>query len=182
MSFPVLETERLNLIEIKEEHVKEIYDIFSREEVTRFYGLLPFKKEDQAIKMVESFSKNFQDNRAVRWGIVLKETGEFIGSVGLNNLQLWSKRSEIGYELRPDVWGKGIASEAVKTVLSYSFQELELFRIGAVTFPENFASSKLLLNLGFQKEGLLRGYIYQGGTSYDTFVYSLLKSDWEREM
>ena len=38
-------------------------------------------------------------------GIVLKETNTLIGTIGLNNLQLWSKRSEIGYDLHPRYWG-----------------------------------------------------------------------------
>ena len=45
-------------------------------------------------------------------GIVLKETNTLIGTIGLNNLQLWSKRSEIGYDLHPRYWGNGYASEA----------------------------------------------------------------------
>lgn len=178
MSFPTIETERLKLTEITEEYAGAIYDIFSREKVTRFYGTMPFQQVDQAQKMVQSFSKNFEEKRGIRWGMILKETDEYIGSVGLNNLVLTSKRAEIGYELHPDYWRKGLISEAVNAVLQYSFEELGLFRIGAVTFPENEPSSNLLLKLGFQKEGLLRGYIYQGGVSYDTFVFSILKPDW----
>ena len=181
MSFPILETERLKLMEITEENAGAIYDIFSREEVTRYYGLMPFQEKAQAQKMVESLARNFEEKRGIRWGMILKETGEYIGSVGLNNLVKTSKRAEVGYELHPDFWRKGIVSEAVKAVLKYSFEDLDLYRIGAVTFPENDPSSNLLLKLGFQKEGLLREYIYQGGVSYDTFVFSILKTDWVKD-
>ena len=44
------------------------------------------------------FFKNYFKKKAIRWGIVLKETNVLIGTIGLNNLQLWSKRSEIGYD------------------------------------------------------------------------------------
>ncbi|WP_028411250.1 GNAT family N-acetyltransferase [Bacillus sp. 123MFChir2] len=179
MMFPILETKRLRLIEINHTYSSKIYDIFSIEEVTRYYGMNCFTKMEQAVRMIDSFAKNFQEKRAIRWGIVVKETGDFVGTVGFNNLQLWSKRAEIGYDIHPAFWRKGYASEAVKEVLAYGFQELDLFRIGAITYPENEASSYLLLKLGFQKEGLLRGYIYQNQHSNDAFVYSILKTDWE---
>ncbi|ENQ3078171.1 GNAT family N-acetyltransferase [Bacillus cereus] len=175
--FPIIETERLRLIEITQTYSQNIYDIFSLEEVTRYYGMNPFKEVEQAVRMIDSFTKNFQEKRAIRWGIVVKETGDFVGTVGFNNLQLWSKRAEIGYDIHPAFWRKGYASEAVREVLEYGFQELDLFRIGAITYPENWASSYLLLKLGFQKEGLLRGYIYQGNQSNDALVYSILKTN-----
>ncbi|MDM5188710.1 GNAT family N-acetyltransferase [Bacillus sp. DX4.1] len=180
MAFPILETKRLHLIEIEQLHCQKIYDIFSLEEVTRYYGMNSLTKFGQASRMIESFSKNYFEKSAIRWGIVVKETGAFIGTAGLNNLQLWSKRSEIGYELHPSYWGKGYASEAVQQIVTYSFQELGLFRIGAITYPENVASSSMLSKLGFQKEGLLRGYINQGNRQRDAFIYSMLLTDWEK--
>lgn len=180
MEFPVLETNRLKLVEIEEKHIDYVYAIFSNEAVTKYYGMPSFTKKEQAQNMISSFSKNFQEKRAMRWGIIQKETNEFVGTVGLNNLLLSSKRTEIGYDLLPEHWRKGIISEAVEAVIHYCFGELNLHRIGAVTFPENEASYTLLLKLGFQKEGLLREYIYQNDKSNDVFVFSLIKPDWVR--
>lgn len=180
MDFPILETKRLKLIEINEQHVESIYNIFSNEAVMKFYGMPPFTQKDQAQNMIQSFAKNFLDKRSMRWGITLIETGELVGTVGLNNLLLPGKRTEIGYDLNPQYWRKGIISEAVEVVIQYCFEELDLYRIGAVTFPENESSYKLLLKLGFQKEGLLRGYLYQNKQSNDAFVFSLIKPEWNK--
>lgn len=178
MEFPILETERLKLIEIQEEFVDNVFEIFSNEEILRFYGMSPFTQKEQAVNMIDSFSKNFQAKRSIRWGIIAKDTSEFVGTVGLNNLVISGKRTEIGYDLLPEHWRKGIVSEAVEAVIKYCFEELALYRIAAVTFPENEASFKLLLKLGFQKEGLLRGYIFQNEKSNDAFIFSLIRSDW----
>lgn len=180
MEFPILESERLMLVEIKEEHSDDIFRIFSNNEVLKYYGMSPFTQVDQAQNIIKSFSKNFMEKRSVRWGIVLKDTSEFVGTVGLNNLLLSSKRTEIGYDLIPAYWRKGIITEAVEAVIQYCFKELNLYRIGAVTFPENEPSYKLLLKLGFKNEGLLRGYIYQNNISNDAFVFSLIQSDWKK--
>ncbi|MCM3357326.1 MAG: GNAT family N-acetyltransferase [Psychrobacillus sp.] len=179
MSFPVLSTKRLNLIEIKEEHVASIYSIFSNEEVIQYYGMSPLTSIDQAATMLKSFANGFEQKRSMRWGIVWKETGELLGTVGLNNLSFTSKRTEIGYDLLPAHWRKGIVTEAVEAVIAYCFNELKLYRIGAVTFPQNEASFTLLLKLGFEKEGVLKGYLYQDNESHDAFIFSLTQPDWK---
>lgn len=178
MSFPVLSTKRLSLTEIKEGHVASIYSIFSNEEVMKYYGMSPFSNEEQAATIIKSFATGYEQKRSMRWGIEWKETGELIGTVGLNNLSIPSKRTEIGYELLPTHWRKGIVAEAVEAVINYCFNELKLYRIGAVTFPQNEASYTLLLKLGFEKEGLLKGYLYQDNKSHDAFIFSLTQPDW----
>lgn len=100
-----------------------------------------------------------------------------IGTVGFNAWSPKHKRAEIGYELHPEYWRKGYATEAVSEVISYGFKELDLTRIGAIVFIENKASNELLTKLGFQKEGVLRNYMYQNGVPYDTYVYSLLRTE-----
>lgn len=180
MDFPILETKRLKLLEITDENLDDIFAIFSNREAMKYYGMTPFTNKDQAKKLIDSFASNFNNKRSLRWGIILKESGNLVGTVGLNNLLISSKRTEIGYDLLPTHWKKGIVSEAVQAVIEYCFQELELFRIGAVTFPENEASFKLLLKLGFQKEGLLRGYLYQNDQSSDALVFSLIRPDWDK--
>jgi len=180
MKFPELETERLKLIQVNEMHTKSYFDILSKDEVTKYYGMDPLKSMEDALKLIKTLKITYESKRGIRWAMVLKDTGEFVGTVGLNNLSLWSKRAEIGYELHPAHWKKGITTEAVKEVLRYSFEELGLFRIGAVTFPQNEASTKLLQKLGFVKEGLLRGYLYQGNQSHDACIFSLLRTEWEK--
>lgn len=180
MNFPILETNRLTLKEIEPKHVNEIYQIFSNEDVTKYYGMSAFTEEAQAKQLIETFKTRFENKQGMRWGIVEKETNRLIGTIGLNNLIISSKRTEIGYDLLPTYWGRGIISEAISEVITYCFQTLELFRIGAVIFPENIASSKAIEKFGFQKEGLLRGYIFQDNDSHNVFVYSLIKPDWKK--
>ncbi len=173
--FPTLETARLELREIKQEDAKNIFDCFSNQEVTRYYGQEPLVNKEQAQQFVEFFEKNYKEKRGIRWGIQIKGTTTLIGTIGFNAWSPKHKRAEIGYELHPDHWRKGYATEVVSKVISYGFTELELTRIGAIVFIENKASNELLLKLGFEKEGILRNYMYQNGMPHDTNVYSLLK-------
>jgi ribosomal-protein-alanine N-acetyltransferase len=178
MDFPTLETGRLRLVQIGQEHAGRFYDIMSREDVTRYYGMDELVNQQEASAIINSFQTLFESKRGIRWGIVWKENGQFIGTIGLNNLNVKAKKSEIGYELHPDYWRKGIMQEAIQTVLQYAFEELDLVRMGAVTFPGNEASSGMLRKMGFTEEGRLRSYLFQGGQSHDALIFSLLKSEW----
>ncbi|MFD1204484.1 GNAT family N-acetyltransferase [Sporosarcina contaminans] len=178
MGFPLLETDRLQLIQIKEEHACPYFEIMSKDEVTKYYGMDSLQSIEDATKIIQSMQSTYESKRGIRWGIVLKETGDFIGTVGLNNLSTWSKKAEIGYELHPSHWNKGITSEAVKKVLHYAFEDLHLSRMGAVTYPENVSSIRLLHRFGFVQEGLLRGYLYQNNESHDALIFSLLRTEY----
>ncbi|MCM2533389.1 GNAT family N-acetyltransferase [Neobacillus pocheonensis] len=178
MKFPFLKTNRLKLIEITHQHVESIFEILSLNEVTRYYGTNPFMLQSEATNLIDMFGKNFREKRGIRWGMVLKENQKLIGTLGLNGLQLGNKRAEIGYEIHPLYWRNGLTSEAVKEVLRYSFEELDLHRMGAIVYPENIASLNLLEKIGFAKEGLLRGYMHQNNQFHDTYVLSLLKPEW----
>jgi len=180
MTFPILETKRLKLIELTQQHMNAVYEILSLDEVTRFYGTSPFTLPAEATRLIDIYYKNYLDKRGIRWGIKLKENQRIIGTVGLNVLHLKNKRAEIGYELHPAFWRNGFAAEAVSEVIKFSFKQLDLYRIGAVVYPENIASLALLDKLGFTNEGLLRGYIFQDELYHDTYMLSLLKPEWEK--
>ena len=173
--FPKLETERLRIREIVHSDAQAIFNCFSNKDVTRYYGQDPITDLGQAEQFVEFFAKNFKEKRGIRWGIELKVNKELIGTIGFNAWSPKHKRAEIGYELHPHYWRKGYATEAVQQVISHGLYGLGLTRIGAVVFPENTASNELLIKLGFEKEGILKNYMYQNGVAHDTNVYSLVK-------
>jgi ribosomal-protein-alanine N-acetyltransferase len=178
LAFPILTTKRLKLVEITHQHVDSIYEILSLVEVTKYYGTNRFTFHGEASRLIDMFHKNFIEKRGIRWGIIVKANQKFIGTVGLNGLQLKNKRAEIGYEIHPAYWRNGYTTEAINEVLTFSFEKLDLYRIGAVVYPENKPSLNLLNKLGFTNEGLLRGYINQNDQFHDTYVLSLLKPEW----
>jgi len=175
MPFPELNTTRLQLIEVTPEHGPALFHILSNADVTRFYGMDPLREQEDALQIIESFKQTFDSRQGIRWGMVIRDSGTFIGTIGLNHLSLYSKKAEIGFELDPSHWRRGYAAEAIEAVLTYAYETLGLYRMGAVTFLENRASIQLLTRIGFEEEGMLRGYLFQGGTSHDGRIFSLLK-------
>ncbi|MYL48202.1 GNAT family N-acetyltransferase [Halobacillus litoralis] len=181
MDFQELGTDRLMLVQITDEYIDRYYAIMSKDEVTKYYGMPSLTEREQAENIVRSFRDNFAVKKSMRWGIIWKETDAFIGTVGLNNWSPYSRKAEVGYELDPAFWRKGITSEAVSAVVDYAFRGLGLYRLGAVTFPQNEASSGLLRRLGFQEEGVLRGYLFHHDQNHDALMFSLLRHEYLKE-
>ena len=88
----------------------------------KYYGLEPFKSIDDALDEISWYKSIFEKGTGIRWGISLKGQDKIIGSCGFFNRAVEHSRTEIGYELSKEYWGKGIASEALEAVLNYGFQ------------------------------------------------------------
>lgn len=175
--FPVLETERLVLREIKTDDAVNLLEYLSDEEVMKYYGLEPFSSLEEALGEISWYERIFQEGTGIRWGITLKGEDKVIGSCGYLNFVSQHSRSDIGYEISKDYWGKGIAGEALHAVLAYGFETMGLERVQALIEPPNIASIKLVEKHGFTLEGLLRNYEYSNGKFDNLNMYSILKSE-----
>jgi [ribosomal protein S5]-alanine N-acetyltransferase len=177
-TFPILNTDRLDLVEIKQSHLGDLYKLFSDENVTRFYNLLPLKNEQEAQKSIDWFQTRFKDKLGIRWGIAFKGQQNIIGTVGFNNY-CKQHRANIGYDLQTEHWNNGFITEALKTVINFGFSQLEINRIEAEVMIGNIVSEKVLEKLNFKNEGILRQWMFWNERHYDMIMFSLLKTDYE---
>lgn len=98
---------------------------------------------------------------------------ESIGSIGLMvGKDVHRFTAEIGYWLAEPFWGKGIMTEAVKTLTAYATRDLKLHRIFAEPYTTNPASARVLEKAGFVREGRLRSNVFKDGRILDQFLYS----------
>jgi ribosomal-protein-alanine N-acetyltransferase len=96
-----------------------------------------------------------------------------IGTIELYNY-VPSFKAELGYALNPIYWGKGLVTEAALKVLDYGFNVLELKRIEAATFLDNFQSQRVCEKIGMIKEGIARnGYIRYDGIIFDKVMFGI---------
>jgi len=174
--FPELQTERLKLTKITQEHRDDYYTIFKDERVTRFYNIIPCKEEEEAQKYIDWFQSRYKEGLGIRWGISLKGGKGSIGTAGFTNFQK-NHRANLGYDLHPDYWNKGYITEALSAILFLGFEDIGINRIEAEVIPGNIASEKVLEKLGFTKEGVLREWMYWNGDHYDIAMFSLLKKN-----
>ena len=173
-TFPVLHTNRLELVEIKQEHRSALYRLFTDKRVVEFYNVIPLKEEADAQKIVDMFHRVFKEQTGVRWVITEKGKDELVGIIGFNSFTK-GHRSIIVYALQHEHWGKGLITEAIQAIIKYGFEELEVNRIEAEVHPGNIGSEKVLKKLGFTHEGLLKQWMLWGGKHYDVNMYAFVK-------
>jgi ribosomal-protein-alanine N-acetyltransferase len=129
--------------------------------------------------LVQYYTHAYSRHTDIRWAIVSNDDpSSLVGSCGLSSINERHRRAEIGYDLSPDHWGKGIATEAVTRVLKFAFEELGLNRIEATVMSGNEAAERVLTRLGFQREGVLRQYKVSRGVARDYTLFSLLRDEW----
>jgi len=153
-----------------------LYAIFSNDEVTRYYDLGTMTDPADAETMVRRLAARTKHGQAMRWGIVRKQDRAFVGTCGFH-FQAAGFKAEIGYDLGREYWHQGYMSEALRAMLAYGFETLQLNRIEALVMPENEASAILLRKLGFFEEGVLREYAYFKGEYHDLRFFSLLRRE-----
>ena len=179
--FPVLTTDRLKLDELKAHDQQAIFALFSDPEVTAHYDVETFQKPAEAERLIDYFSSSFTNNTGIRWAIRKRGEDKLIGTCGLNNWNQYDASVTLGYDLIPEHWGKGYASEAVKAVIAFVFSirfPIKVNRIESIILPSNAASIALTEKMGFQLEGVLRDKSYWDGEFHDMKLFSLLKRDY----
>jgi [ribosomal protein S5]-alanine N-acetyltransferase len=175
--FPILETERFHLRKLRREDAPHLFSYFSQDIVTKYYDLESFTEEQQAVDLINKFNQGYVDKKQIRWGAELKDTGQLVGTCGFHAIEPLHFKAEIGYELHPDYWGKGMMPEITKAIVAFGFEKMELNRIEAFYDPQNDQSWKVLKKNGFQYEGILRKRFFEKGSFVDAALAAILRED-----
>lgn len=142
---------------------------------------------DRAANEVQAFVQRFidwqHDEPRFRYqlAITLQETGELIGNCGLRLEHPGALEGDIGYELAPQHWGHGYATEAAHSMLAFGFNELRLHRIWAGCIADNVGSSRVMEKLGMRREGHFRDKEWFKGRWWDTYTYAILEHEWRQQ-
>jgi ribosomal-protein-alanine N-acetyltransferase len=152
-TFPRLETDRLLLREITPEDRDGIFRNFSDQDVAKWFFEEPYSKIEQVDEIIGAFSNEFEQGTGLTWAIALKESNEFIGTCGYEEVEIGSC-GEIGFDLAKEHWGKGLMSEALGAILDYGFDVFGLVKVEAHTYSTNSRAIRLLRNLGFQLQNV----------------------------
>ena len=111
---------------------------------------------------------------------VVDASGALIGSAGLHHLDgpadagHWS----LGYFIRRDRWGQGLAAEAVRAATAYLF-ERGAARVSASCLWKNIASRRVLEKCGLTREAVLLRHTWQDGRWHDCAVYRMLREEYD---
>jgi len=179
--FPTLETDRLLLRKMTPQDVTALLKHFGNPEVIKFIDMQPIKTIEQADEWLRWMGGFFAARDGLRWGVVLKADGSFIGSGGLHNWNKEANYAELGFDIAAEQWRQGYATEVASALIEFGWNQLNLNRIEADILQGNLGSGLVLEKLGFRKEGVLRQRVRKGGKYYDIYLYGLLRSDYRAQ-
>jgi RimJ/RimL family protein N-acetyltransferase len=129
------------------------FDVYRRQEVVRWIGAEPMQNRREAIEMIERGRARLEaDSRFGSWAVVDRACGVPVGSVILKPLPDGAGEVEIGWQLHPDSWGQGFASEAASAVLERGFAD-GLPEVWAVMYPDNDRSVAVCRRIGMRLLG-----------------------------
>lgn len=169
-NFTEIETERLLLAKLQTTDWEMISFLRTDETVNKFIKRPTAETKEKALQFIERIRKNVENNLVYYWKITKKGNPTMIGAISLWNFSEDRKTAEVGYDLSPAFQGKGIMSEALKNVIEFGFQKLNVDLIEAYTQYQNESSKKLLERNGFT---LVEGK--KDADNADNIVYALKK-------
>jgi RimJ/RimL family protein N-acetyltransferase len=152
--FPI-ETERLRLRPLRPDDLEALAEVYLDPRVTRWIG--PHTWEDVEQEIVLQAEHQAAHGWSF-WAVEERATGRMIGDCGLQPLEHRGPEVELGYDLHPDTWGRGLATEAARAVMAEAFGPLGVDRVVAVVKPDHRASQRVLEKAGLSHAGTRRAY------------------------
>lgn len=178
--FPTIKTERLLLGQLKAADIPAIVKHASNKKISDFTLNLPFPyAEKDAIYWINLANQGFKNGTNIIFGIKLKTDDQFIGGIELN-IERRFNRAEIGYWIAEPFWRKGYATEAIKSIMKYGFEHLDLNKFTSSYLAKNPVSGKVMENSGMTKEGELKEHILKKSEYHDLIVFGLTKEQYEK--
>jgi RimJ/RimL family protein N-acetyltransferase len=179
LDIPFLEGENFYLRELRQSDLEGAwYTWLNDKQVTTFQnkGIFPNSIE----KQTQYYNQIQTSTNQVVLAIVLKETGQHVGCIGLHNIDWVHRYAELGIVIgEKEAQGKKIGKQAWKVISDYGFETLNLHRIYAIIADENIPSIKSAEAAGFKLDGVLRDFLYKNGRYINARYYSKLRTQVE---
>lgn len=148
----MIQTERLILRQWQGSDIESCIEMNQDPAVMKFFPNL--YSPEHTKEMIEKMKKSIDDKGWGFWVCELKETGEFIGFIGIEDRfvpEMLKPAVEIGWRLRKEFWGKGYATEGAKAALDYGLNVLKLDEIISFTAMSNIPSRRVMEKIGMTR-------------------------------
>jgi RimJ/RimL family protein N-acetyltransferase len=149
-------------------------------EISRYSPVIPSPyTEADALQWFESLDSMRLADQGFDLAITRVLDGAPLGAIGLHGLDRMLAIAGIGYWLAREARGHGHVSRAVRLLVRWGFEELNLARIALTTDPENVSSQRVAERCGFKREGRLRSHmlVRHTGQRRDSLIYGLLPGE-----
>ena len=173
---PTLVNGSLKLRPVMQSDIELIYEGCQDPIIPKFTTILPNYTIDMAKQYVnERIPQNFAKQTEIIFAVDFDK--KFCGTFSLHTIDHHNHRAEVGYWIVKDMREKGVGTKAVELITEFGLMSVGFKRIEAMVDVENEASRKLLLNAGYEFEGILRQRVTNNdGKQIDMAVYAATRT------
>ena len=179
LAAPTLHTARLRLRPFDDADAGDLFRLHSNAYVLRYWDAPPWSERARAERFLTASRQMAEEGSGARLAMDRVSDTSFLGWCSLTRWNLDHRSASLGYCLDQVAWGHGYATEAARSLLQWAFDTLDLNRVQAETDTRNAASARVLEKLGFVREGTLREDCIVDGEVSDSWVYGLLRRQWQ---
>lgn len=176
-----LETERLILRKGKIKDAEQIYENYGRDPlVSKYVVWNQHESIEDAINLMKKWEESYEKSSSYKWLVVEKRSNKIIGSITAVKVDEENKTVALGYCYGSKWWNNGYATEALRRVIKFFFEEVEVETIYANHLTSNIASGKVMEKSGMIFEGTLRNRMIDKITNKPMGLetYSIIKEDY----
>ena len=179
---PTIETERLVLRKLKVSDYADMYEYSKMKEVTKYllwkeHPDIRYTRDYIAFIQSQYRAGNFYD-----WALIDRQSNKMIGTCGFARLDFENNSAEIGYVINPKFWGSGYATEAVKRVIEFGFENMNLHRIEARYIIGNEVSRRVMEKCGMTFEGIHNSSLYVKGEYVSVGYCAIVAEDYIKRL
>lgn len=176
MKWVSLNTERLQIRTYTPDDIDAVYEIINDKQIYKMTQHMPHPYPKEQVEVwIKFVLKNIDYGNGIECGIFKGK--QYIGNIGLVNLDFQNKNGELTYFIGTNHVGKGYATEAARAMCLYGFGILELERIQARCFNQNDASKRVMEKIGFSYEGIARKQVFKEEHYLDIYYASCLRTE-----
>lgn len=172
-----LENETIYLREVRLSDVNEEYYSWINNPIVNQF--LETRFLPRSYKNIEQFVQNMDGkNDEILFAICIKKNDVHIGNIKIGPINWIHRFADISLLIGDkNYWGKGIATEAIKLISSFGFNQLNLHKLKAGCYSENKGSERAFLKAGYFIEGTLKQHFFSKGNYQDTTLLALLSNE-----
>ena len=172
-----IKTNRLHLRPIGIDDIDAVFKYRSDSVTNKYQGWIP-KTKAEVKEFIGKVSPAINiPGTWFQFIILHNESNTVIGDIGIHFSDNDNNEAEIGFTLDKSFQGKGYATEALKQVISFLFNDLNKDKIIASIDPRNIKSINLVEKTGFKKEALFEKSLLIDGELVDDLIYSIHRTN-----
>lgn len=179
MQNPFIVGDKIYLRPLEMEDIDSFVLWLNDEEVRQYLSMTsPLNK----IREKEWVENLYKDDRNTVLGIVVKENDQLIGNIGMHRISIPHRQAGMGIFIGDKTcWSKGYGTEALKLIVGYGFDQLNLHRLHLTVFSFNARAIRTYEKVGFKREGVFREHLYRNGKYHDVYYMAILENEWREQ-